>query len=118
VENIIAVLATTTTDSRASFSNWGRNSVHLGAPGVNILSTSRTGGYVNMNGTSMAAPHVSGAGALVLAACSVDTPTLKRLLLDNVDPIAELSLITITGGRLNVFQALTACVSPAGERRR
>ncbi len=95
-----------------NFSNWGRNTVHLGAPGVSILSTSRAGGYVNMSGTSMAAPHVSGAAALVLSACWVDTPTLKQLLLDNVDPIDALSLITITGGRLNVFQALRACVSP------
>ncbi len=112
VENIIAVLATTSADTRASFSNWGRNTVHLGAPGVSILSTSRAGGYVNMSGTSMAAPHVSGAAALVLSACWVDTPTLKQLLLDNVDPIDALSLITITGGRLNVFQALRACVPP------
>jgi subtilisin family serine protease len=112
VENIVAVLATTSADTRASFSNWGRNTVHLGAPGVNILSTSRTGGYANMNGTSMATPHVSGAAALVLSVCSLDTPTLKQLLLDNVDPIDALSLITITGGRLNVFQALRACVPP------
>ncbi len=111
VENIIAVLATTTTDNRASFSNWGRNTVHLGAPGVNILSTSQAGGYVNMSGTSMAAPHVSGAAALVLSACALDTPTLKQLLLNSVDPIDALGPLTITGGRLNVFQALTGCVS-------
>ena len=113
VDNVISILATTTTDTRASFSNWGRNTVHLGAPGVNVLSTSRAGGYVTMSGTSMSAPHVSGAAALVLSVCWLDTRALKQILMDNVDPVDVLGPLTITGGRLNVYQAvyqnLTAC---------
>jgi subtilisin family serine protease len=112
VENVIAVLGTTQSDERASFSNWGRNTVHLGAPAVNILSTSRTGGYVTFSGNSMATPHVSGAAALVLSACDLDTLTLKQVLLDNVDPIEALGPLTVSGGRLNVYQAVAACVSP------
>ncbi len=112
VENVISIMATTAADTRASFSNYGQTTVHLGAPGVNILSTSRTGGYVQMSGTSMSTPHVSGAAALILSICDMDTPTLKQLLMDSVDPIDALSQFSITGGRLNVANAVTACIPP------
>jgi len=111
VENVISVLATTSTDARASFSNYGANSVHLGAPGNGIISTVRTG-YGSASGTSMATPHVAGAAALVLSYCSMDTATLTAALLNNVDPVDALSGLTITGGRLNVFAAMNdpSCV--------
>jgi subtilisin len=53
-------------DEFATFSNYGAD-VDLAAPGVDILSTSRTGGYEVMSGTSMASPHVAGGAALVIA---------------------------------------------------
>src|SRR6185295_9540424 len=62
--NVIAVAATTSTDALASFSNYGRRSVHLGAPGQDILSTKPGDTYGTMSGTSMAALHVSGVAAL------------------------------------------------------
>ncbi len=113
--NIIAVAATTNQDARASFSNFGANSVHLGAPGLNVLSTIRSGNYAYFSGTSMATPHVSGAAALVLSVCALDTTTLEATILSSVDPIDSLNGITITGGRLNVNAAILACSPPSSD---
>jgi serine protease len=107
--NVVSVAATDNLDRLASFSNYGPNSVHLGAPGVNILSTVRGGAYAWGSGTSMATPHVSGAAALALSKCSLTTGSLKSALLDNVDRV--LGGWTITGGRLDVANALRACTS-------
>ena len=110
--NVVSVLATTSLDARASFSNYGVKSVHLGAPGAVVLSTIRNGAYAYASGTSMATPHVSGAGALVLAHCGLNTQDLKDTLVASVDSVAALATFTISGGRLNVRGALDSCSSP------
>lgn len=111
--NMVAVAATDNNDARAWFSNFGAASVHLGAPGVDVLSTTRSNTYSYFSGTSMATPHVSGAAALVLSSCPLDTASLKNNLLSNVDPISSLAGITVSGGRLNVNKAIRACSAPA-----
>ncbi|HKA00611.1 MAG TPA: S8 family peptidase, partial [Candidatus Solibacter sp.] len=109
--NVIAVAATTNTDGLASFSNYGSTSVHLGAPGVNILSTLPGSAYGYYSGTSMATPHVSGAAMLVLSKCSLNTAGLKNAILSNVDVVSSLQGITTTGGRLNVNRAIRSCAA-------
>jgi subtilisin family serine protease len=113
--NMICVAATDQTDKLAYFSNYGHSSVALGAPGTNILSTVRSG-YAYFDGTSMATPHVTGSAALVLssAACaSQTTAQLKSTILNNVDAVPSLAGVTQTGGRLDVFKAVSSCVPPA-----
>jgi len=64
LDNIICVAATDKTGNLADYSNWG-DKVHIAAPGSDIFSTYIPNTYARMNGTSMAAPHVSGTAALV-----------------------------------------------------
>jgi subtilisin family serine protease len=109
--NVISVASITSAGALSSFSNYGALSVDLGAPGSSILSTTVGNTYSTFSGTSMAAPHVSGAAALVLSVCNLDTAALRTNLLANVTPLASLSGITATGGRLNVNAAMQACGS-------
>jgi subtilisin family serine protease len=113
--NVIAVAATDQDDAKADFSNYGANSVHLGAPGVNILSTTRSNTYSYFAGTSMATPHVSGAAALVLSKAGNGAMTVaqvKAAILNNVDAVPSMAGITRTGGRLNLYKAVTGGAPP------
>jgi subtilisin family serine protease len=63
---VTTVAATTSSDARASYSNYG-SCIDIYAPGSSITSTWLSGGTNTISGTSMASPHVAGVGALYKA---------------------------------------------------
>jgi subtilisin family serine protease len=108
LDNIIAVAALNNRDQLSSFSHYGAKTVHIGAPGENILSTIPDGKYDSFSGTSMASPHVAGAAALLLSKePSLSYLQLKSRLLGNADKISALSGRVSSGGRLNILKALS-----------
>jgi subtilisin family serine protease len=135
--NIISVAASNSSDALANYSNYGALTVHLSAPSGDFIggscingtfSTTPNSGYGYWCGTSLATPFVSGAAALVLAACansgiSPTTDGLKGAILSSVDinpagcqPSDPLCLYghTATGGRLNVYNAIYNACQTAG----
>lgn len=117
--NLISVAATTRTDTLASYSNYGQESVDLAAPGSDILSTVPSGGYGLSSGTSMAAPHVAGACALLMSyRPGITAAETRDLILSTTESKANLQGLCSTGGRLNLYNAMLAAddlfVTPTG----
>jgi thermitase len=107
IDNVISVAATTNKDTLADFSTFGKRTVHIAAPGNNILSTVPKGGYAVLSGTSMATPHVSGAAALLMSANPNFTyAEVKDRLLKSRDWVPSLARKVASGGRLNIYNAL------------
>jgi hypothetical protein len=113
--NVIAVASITRNGARSSFSNYGSSWVDLGAPGSEILSSVPLDSFANYNGTSMSAPHVTGAIGVLAAwgksksLFSSDADRrdkIRNAILKSATPTSSLSGITSTGGRLNLDAAL------------
>jgi N-acetylmuramoyl-L-alanine amidase len=120
--NIIAVASTDSSDNLSVFSNYGRQSVQIAAPGTSVLSTHRLAAYTRMSGTSMAVPHVAGVAALLLA----QNPTLGPQQLINViistaRTVPSLAGRVSSGGIVDAYAALQfyseAIIEPPAEPR-
>lgn len=117
-ENIISVAALNVNDRLGGFSNWGVKTVDIGAPGVNVYSTTvgnkysdkvlDVGGFeVSWDGTSMATPHVAGAAALYWSLHPEKTwQEVKNALLSSVKKIPALSRKVTTEGKLDVLELM------------
>jgi subtilisin family serine protease len=103
----------------ASFSNYGVKTVDLFAPGVEIYSTMPGGEYKNENGTSMAAPVVSGIAAMIRSAYpSLTAVEVRKIIMDSVFPMdikttkpgskkkVKFRKLCATGGMANAYRAL------------
>lgn len=113
VENIISVAAINNRGNLASFSNYGKNTVDIAAPGVNIYSTIKTGDYDSWSGTSMATPHVSGVVALVWGhEPKLTAMEVKDRILKGARPLASMRGKVATGGILNAYYSLTGETPP------
>jgi subtilisin family serine protease len=109
--NLVSVTAINSTGGLPAFSNRGRTSVDLGAPGVDIVSTVPNGRYAFLSGTSMAAPFVAGAAAMVRSVRpDLSAGEVVALLEGTVRPLESLRLTTSTGGLLDAEAAVKAAI--------
>jgi len=120
---MIVVGASTSSDTIASFSNFGKNTVDLFAPGEGILTTAKcltgcstcnssTPGYHSVSGTSFAAPYVAGVAALIKSKYpNLNASQIKqRIMLGVIDVRSNGASVfgdlCVSGGRLNAYRAV------------
>lgn len=115
---LVTVTNTTMYDLKNGDAAYGATTVDLGAPGTHIWSTYIGNSYTYRTGTSMATPHVTGIVALIFAYASPElllqyreqpaavALAIKECILDGVDPLSSLDGITVSGGRLNAYNAI------------
>jgi hypothetical protein len=114
--HVVSVAATTSNDSRASFSNYGEW-VDISAPGTSILTTTRGGGYGSWNGTSFASPISAGLGALVLSLNpALTNDQVIEIIENSADDLGAAGFDPYFGfGRINVFESLVAASGSSPE---
>ena len=107
--NVIAVAAHDSSGKQASFSNYGRTSVHVAAPGVSVLSSIPGGKYASFSGTSMATPHVSGVVGLILSREGRRAaPQMRNRLIQTSRKYDSLKNTSASGGFVDAHAALNA----------
>lgn len=112
VPNVISVAALDNRGRLAYFSCYGRRTVHVAAPGVNVFS-SLPGGYDSWSGTSMATPHVTGVAALLLSQEPNLTPEqVRERLIKTSKPLAGVKGKAASNGLVDAYMALTNQMAP------
>lgn len=107
LDNIISVANLNCNGTLHSSSNYGRSSVDLAAPGSYILSTTPKNSYSYMTGTSMSAPMVTAAAAMVYSHYkNITLADVKEILLTSVRKLDSLKGVTATGGMLDLGAAM------------
>lgn len=108
LNNLISVGSCDLSDNVSTFSNYGQNNVDIFAPGEDIKSCWLNNEYKFLDGTSMAAPLVTGVAALILSEFPNFGPEeLKTAIMTNVDESESLTTKCVSGGRLNAYKALS-----------
>lgn len=106
-ENLLIVASTTNTGSMSGFSNYGKISVDVAAPGSNIFSTTPGNRYEMMSGTSMASPTTAGVAAEILSHYPNLSPIqLKKVLMESVTTNAKYTDKVVSGGRIDLLKGL------------
>lgn len=106
-DHMIVVASTTKRGSLSSFSNIGKKSVDIAAPGSSIYSTLPGNGYGNMSGTSMATPTSVGVAAEILSHFPALTgKQLKSVLIDSVTKVRRFEDLMVSGGRVDLYNGL------------
>ncbi|MBS7333897.1 MAG: S8 family serine peptidase [Weeksellaceae bacterium] len=112
VSNNVITVGSSTSDSsllKSSFSNYGKKSVDVFAPGSEIYSAipTRDGAYKSNSGTSMASPVVAGVAALVWSHYpSLTAVQVKQIIMESVNKNDQLTEISVTGGVVDAFKAV------------
>lgn len=108
VPNVISVAATTSTNTLAYFSNYGVNTVHIGSPGVYIMSTIPGNYYGTSSGTSMAAPYVAGAAIqMKVVQPNMLGYQIKSVVMSSSQAYSQLIPKVYTGSRVDSTSAIT-----------
>ena len=106
--NQICVASSTKNDERSYFSNYGKDMVHVFAPGSDIVSTTPNGKYSSYSGTSMASPQVAGLAALIRSMRSMTGVETKNWILGHVQVKAKYADFVSTSGLIDVYGTLNA----------